>query len=200
MIPVFDIGRVLIEWDPRHLYRTIFADPAEMAWFLTDVVSKDWIEDLDRGRDVFESMDQLAGRHPRYDAAIRAFHERWDEMVPGVIEGTVAILEGLRRSGTRTYAITNFADDKFARTVRRFPVLGGFDGIVVSAREGLIKPDPAIFHRFLERYGLAAGDCLFVDDIAANVEAARSVGMQAVQFVGPDPLREALAAHGVTGL
>lgn len=195
--PVFDLGRVLLEWDPRHLYRTLFADEAEMEHFLAEVVSKPWIESLDRGRDTAEAIAGLVAAHPHYAAEIRAFQTRWDETLPGAIDGTVAILEALRRAGVRTYALTNFAADTFERTRRRFPFLDGFDGIVVSGREGLIKPDPAIFRLLLDRFGLVAAECLFIDDIPANVAAARDVGLQAVRFTDPATLARDLRAAGL---
>jgi 2-haloacid dehalogenase len=188
-IPVFDLGNVLIAWEPRALFRKIFpGDPERMEWFLTHVCSPAWNLEQDRGRSFADAVEALVPLFPGYAEAIRAYHTRWNETVMGEISGTVAIFRGLKRRGTPVYAITNWNRDTFHATRPRFGFLSEFDGIVVSGEEGVIKPDPAIFNIFLSRYGLRAGDCLFIDDNAHNVEGAKAVGMAGVHFESPEQL------------
>lgn len=181
---VFDIGNVLLRWDPRNLYNTLIEDPAQVEWFLDTVCTSAWNLEFDRGRSFAEGVTELVARHPEWASHIRAFDERWQETLAGPIEANVAVLERLTRAGVPVYAITNFSHEKFSETQARFPFLRLFEGVVVSGDVRLVKPDPAIFHLFLERYGLAAEDCAFIDDSAANIETARAVGMQAIHY-GP---------------
>lgn len=193
---VFDVGNVLIGWDPRTLYRKIFDDPERVEWFLAEVCHHDWNLEQDRGRLFAEAVAERTALFPHLAEEIRAYDERWAETVTGAIEGSVRILQAVRAAGIPHYAITNFSAEKFAVAQEMFPFLRGFDGIVVSADEKLVKPDPAIYRVLLDRYRLAAGDCVFIDDSPANVEAARSVGMAAHHFTGPERLAEDLARLG----
>lgn len=194
---VFDIGNVLIRWDPAALYGRLIPDPQARARFRDEICSDDWNRQIDGGRPLAEAIADLVARHPTWEREIRAWDAHWHEMVPGAIEGTVAILEALRGQGVPTWAITNFSAEKFVEAVDRFPFLGGFRDTVVSAHERLLKPDPAIYRVLLARGGLDPAACLFVDDVAENVEGARAVGMRAVRFVSPARLRDDLRAHGV---
>ncbi len=192
---VFDIGNVLIEWDPRHLYRRIFATPDEIEHFLATICTSAWNLEIDRGRPFAEAVAELVARFPQHETAIRAFDERWGEMVPGLIPGTLALMERLEARGAPLYAITNFSAEKFAEARLRFPFLDRFRGVIVSAHERLLKPDPAIFELLLSRYGLKAKECLFIDDSAANVAGARDVGMAAHHFKDAAGLEQALIAY-----
>ena len=197
-IVVFDIGQVLIEWDPRHLYRELFDGYEDlMEDFLERVCSPAWNLEQDRGRPWSEAVAQLAAEHPDCAELIRAYDDMWERMVPGPIPGTPEILAELKARGAPVYAITNFSADKFDLTCRRFDFLNGFDGIIVSGRERLVKPDPAIFHLLTDRYGLEANRCFFIDDNPANVESAKSVGMSAHLFLGAEALRRDLEAVGL---
>lgn len=197
-VVVFDIGNVLIEWDPNHLYQHLLPDPAEREHFLTHVCSHDWNLEQDRGRSWDEAVDILAAEHPEKRDLITAYRDRWHDMVPGEISGTVAILEELKAKQTPLYAITNFSSEKFTEAQIRFPFLkSSFRDIVVSAEERLLKPDLRIYEILLERNGLEAGTCVFIDDSAKNVEAAREVGMHAVHFQNPDHLRAELKKLGL---
>ena len=193
---VFDVGNVLLRWDPRHLYRKLFDDEARMEWFLANVCTHDWNVEQDRGRGWDEAVALLVDRHPEHEPHIRAFHERWHETVGGVFEENVALLERLRAAGVPNYCITNFSGAKFAEAKLRFPFLARFDGVIVSGDERLLKPDPAIYHLLLSRYNLSAGDCIFIDDSRANVHAAREIGMQAIQYAEPMDLAAELRLHG----
>jgi 2-haloacid dehalogenase len=196
---VFDIGNVLLRWDPRHLYRKLFDDPGRMEWFLANVCTPEWNLELDRGHPFSTGIVRLIARHPEWAAYIRAFDERWDEMVPGVIEANVTLLEELHAGGVPLYAITNFSREKFASARQRHAFFSLFRGIVVSAHEGLIKPDPAIYRLFLDRYGLTAQACVFIDDSEANVDGARAVGMQAIHYQEPMDLGQKLGHFGIDG-
>jgi 2-haloacid dehalogenase len=193
---VFDIGNVLVSWDPRNLYSKVFDDPARMEWFLAEVCHNDWNLEQDRGRLFAEAVAERTAAFPHLEAEIRAYDERWPEMISGPIEGSVKLLEALRGRGDRVYAITNFSHEKFAVAQDLFPFLRGFDGIVVSGDERVIKPDPAIYRLLLDRYALAAQDCVFVDDSRANVEGALAVGMQAIHFTSPEAMIRDLQAMG----
>ncbi|MEM1382929.1 MAG: HAD family phosphatase [Pseudomonadota bacterium] len=195
---VFDVGNVLIRWDPRLLFRKIFDDAAAMDSFLAEVTPPAWNVEQDRGRSWADAVAETVARHPEHEVAIRAWDTRWQEMVPGPIAGSVAILDALHRRAVPLYAITNFSAEKWAETRERFPFLKErFRDTVVSAHERLLKPDPAIYRCLLERNGLAAADCIFIDDSPKNVEGARAVGMEAVQFTGPEALAEALRGYGL---
>ena len=197
---VFDVGNVLLRWDPRFLYRRIFDEEERMEWFLANVCTSAWNVEQDRGRDWDEAVAFLVERHPDHEIPIRAFHERWHETVSGVIEENVALLQRLREAGVPTYCITNFSGAKFREAQTRYPFLASFDGAIVSGDERLLKPDPAIYRLLLTRYGLVAEDCVFIDDSLANVEGARAVGMEAIDYREPMNLGSELARLGIPGV
>jgi 2-haloacid dehalogenase len=194
---VFDIGMVLIAWDPRHLYRKIFDDEAKMEWFLAHVCTNAWNLEQDRGRSFAAAVKEATTRHPEFASEIAAYDERWIETIPGSIDGTVDILETLHKRRVPLYAITNFNQDKFRQTKLQFPFLNLFRDIVVSGDEKLVKPDPAIYELCLKRNKLAAADCLFIDDSEKNVQGAEAVGMKAHHFTSPEGLRLELKQLGV---
>ncbi|WP_112664355.1 HAD family hydrolase [Microvirga flavescens] len=194
---VFDVGNVLLRWDPRNLYRKIFDDEDRMEWFLSSVCTNDWNAEQDRGRSWEEAVALLVREHPDHEAPIRAFHERWEETVSGDIAENVAVLKRLRETGVPNYCITNFSSPKFVLAQKRFEYLSGFDGIIVSGDEQLLKPEPAIYNLLLSRYGLVAEDCVFIDDSKANVEGARAVGMHAIHCLEATDLAAELRDYGI---
>lgn len=194
---VFDIGNVLVRWDPRHLYRKVFEDENQMEWFLREVCTNEWNIEQDRGRSWEEAVALLVERHPEWADQIRAYHERWHETITGVFDDNVALLERLAGSGEPVYAITNFSGDKFREAQERFPFLKRFTGVVVSGDERLVKPDRAIFDLFFSRYGLKPGECIFIDDSRANIETARALGMHTVHYVEPMDVTAALRERGL---
>lgn len=193
---VFDIGNVLLDWDPRYLYRKMFDDHDRMEWFLSNVCTPAWNIEQDRGRTFAEAVSELVAVHPHLEAEIRAFDERWPETVSQVIDGSLEILQTLRDRGVPNYAITNFSAEKFADARRIWPFLDSFDGIVVSGEHRLLKPEAAIYRLLLDTHGLSAPDCVFIDDSPKNVDGARAVGMHALHFTGPDRLRADLRELG----
>ena len=196
MLVVFDVGNVLLRWDPRNLYRKLFADPGRMEWFLTHVCDPAWNLEQDRGRSFAEGTALLLARFPEWAAEIRAYDERWEEMLDGPIAENVALLERLRAAGERVYAITNFEGEKWAVAQRLYPFLRGFDGLIVSGEERLVKPDPAIYRLLLDRHGLDAAECVFIDDSERNVLGARHVGMHAIHYTPGTDLAAELARLG----
>jgi 2-haloacid dehalogenase len=194
---VFDLGGVLIDWDPRYLYRRLFSDEAAMADFLATVCTDDWHRQHDLGVDVTASCQQLADLHPEYRGPIMAWAERGEEMAAGQFDGTVEILRVLKDQGLACYALSNMEPDAFAIRRDRFAFMNWFDGHVISGLEGVAKPDRKIFDLLLERYRLDPGRTVFIDDQARNVETAREVGLLAIQYTSADGLRSALRLHGL---
>ena len=193
---VFDVGNVLIEWNARHLFRKLLPDEAAIDRFFEDIDFPGWNLEQDRGRSFAEGVAHVEASHPHHGDLARAYDARWQEAVPGVIEGSIVLLEKLRAQGVPLYAITNYSREKWADSVVRFPFLGQFRDVVVSAHEGLLKPDPAIYRVLLERNGLKAAQCVFVDDSEKNVGGARAVGMTALHFTSPEALAVDLRALG----
>jgi 2-haloacid dehalogenase len=194
---VFDLGGVLIDWDPRRLYRKLLADEAAVEEFLATVTTPEWNAEQDRGRPFAEGVAELVERYPAHAEAIAAYHDRWEEMLGGEVPGTVEILAELRAAGVPLYALSNWSAETFRLTRGRFPFLEWFDGLVVSGEERVAKPDRRIFDLLLQRFGLVLAATLFVDDSPANVAAALELGMDAVLFRDAATLRRELAARGL---
>lgn len=194
---VFDLGMVLIEWDPRHLYRKVFDDPERMEWFLQHVCHGEWNLEQDRGRSFDEGVAEAILRFPDHAREIALYRDRWMEMIPGAISGSVDILHELHQKGVPLYAITNWNGDTFRATRQRFQFLDLFRDIVVSGDEKLLKPEPAIFELLARRNGLSLTDSLFIDDSLKNVKGAEAVGMKGHHFTGPDSLQAELQRLGV---
>lgn len=195
---IFDFGGVLVDWNPRHLYRKLFGgDDAAMERFLAEVCTPDWNLRQDAGRPFAEAIAELVAQHPEQAALIRAFHERWPETLGDAIAGSVAILGELRTAGHRLYGLTNWSHETWPLGRARFSFFDWFEGIVVSGEERLIKPDPRIFARLFERYGVDPSRAVYIDDVAANVAGAAAVGLDAVQFASPAQLRAALIERGL---
>jgi 2-haloacid dehalogenase len=194
----FDLGGVLLDWDPRHLYRGLFdGDDEAMEHFLATVCTPEWNAHNDRGRPLAEGVALLSAEHPEHAELIEAFAARWPETVAGPIDGTVQLLAELIESGTPVYALSNWSAETFAVARSRFEFLEWFDGMVISGQEGVIKPQARIFEILCERWGLEPATTVFVDDTEANVVAARELGFQAIRFHDPPRLRAALVDVGL---
>jgi 2-haloacid dehalogenase len=189
---VFDLGNVLVRWNPRLLYEQLIPDADELKQFFDTVITHQWIRDQDAGRTFADGIALLTARFPHYEAEIRAFWERWEEMVPGAIHETVEILAELRERETPLYALTNWSHETFPIARPRFPFFDWFAGIVVSGEVRLLKPDARIYRHLLDTHGLQAADCVFIDDSPANVAGAASVGITGVHFQSPERLRQDL--------
>ena len=197
-VAIFDFGGVLFDWNPRHLYRKLFAgDDAAMEDFLANVCTTEWNECQDAGRTFEEATLALMPQHADKRELIEAWGRRFGEMIAGPIKGTVAILGELKARGVPLYAVTNWSAETFPPQRARFPFLEWFDGIVVSGEEGLIKPDAEIFNRLLKRYDITLSRALFIDDSPRNVTAAAELGFHALRFVDAHRLRQDLIALGL---
>lgn len=194
---VFDLGGVLIDWDPRHMYRTVFDDEAEMEWFLTEIATLEWNSRHDAGRKWEDGVALLSAQYPKHAGLIAAYWERWDEMLLGPITGTVEILAQLKEEGRALYALTNWSSQTFPIARERYEFLDWFEDIVVSGEEKVIKPDPRIYQILLERIERKAEDCVFIDDGTRNVVAARELGLDAIHFESPQQLRRQLTQRGL---
>ena len=191
---IFDLGGVVLDWNPRHLFRALIPDEAQREWFLTEVCSPQWNAQMDAGKPSAEAVAELTARYPEHTAWIRAYWDRWPEMLGGLVPGMGELLADLAAAGRDLYAITNFNGEVWPVTQDMFPVLNCFKDIIVSSFAGVCKPDPEIFALALRRFGVAAADCLFIDDVAANVDGARAAGIAAVQFTSAAALRRLLLA------
>lgn len=199
---VFDFGGVLIDWDREYLYRQLIPDDTERRWFLTHVCSMDWVIQQDGGQPIAEATAELIAQFPDHAALIRAFYERWHEMVAGVLEDGVALMEKLEAAEVPLFGLTNWSAETFPYAWEHFPVLRRFRDIVVSGRVKLAKPDPAIFAAMHERIeaqlpGVAADELAFIDDNLKNIEAANALGWHGVHHVNAAQTEAALRALGL---
>jgi 2-haloacid dehalogenase len=189
---IFDLGGVLIDWNPRYLYRQLFAREADMEDFLTRICNFEWNDQQDAGRPFAEAIAELSERHPGQRPLIELYFERWDEMLGGALEETVEILSSLRDRNVRLFALTNFSAETFPIARERFEFLNWFEGILVSGEEGMKKPEHRIFHRLAERYGLTLEGAAFIDDVPKNIEAARQLGLHGIHFTSAADLKRDL--------
>lgn len=193
-VVVFDLGGVLIDWNPRYFYRTLFnGDEAAMEKFLTTVCTPEWNEQQDAGRPFAEACALLKTKYPEQATLIDAWLPGYPQMLAGDIPGSVAILAELRERGVPVYAITNWSAETFPIALKRFEFLQWFRGVLVSGNEKLLKPDPRIFKLMFERFKIRPGDVVYVDDQPRNVNAAKALGMHGIRFTDPAALRQELA-------
>ena len=195
---IFDLGGVLIDWNPRYLYRKIFETEGEINWFLENICTSEWNDQQDAGRTFAEATEELISRHPEWELPIRAWYDRWEETISGPIEGTVEILAYLRRSNHRLYALTNWSAESFPIARRKFEFLHWFEGIVVSGMEKTRKPFPEFYQILFNRYTIEPASSLFIDDNKSNIEAGKDVGLNVIHFQSPQQLREDLRKFGIT--
>lgn len=196
---IFDLGGVLINWDPKVLYRKIFSTEAEIEKFLSEVATMDWNEQQDGGRTLATATELLVSLHPRWKTEIEAYYGRWEEMLVGPIDGTVELLSQLKAQGNyRLLALTNWSAETFPIAQERYDFLSWFEGILVSGEEKLKKPDPAIYELILNRYNVKREESLFIDDNLRNIEAARALGIHSLHFSTSQRLKEQLKAVGIT--
>lgn len=200
-IVVFDLGGVLIDWNPRHLYRSLIEDEVEREHFLKEICSPAWNLSADAGVPLAEATATLVEQHPSKEALIRAYFDRWIEMIGGPMPGTVQLLEALHARGTPLWAITNWSAETFA-LVRHEPpyaFLNLFRDIFVSGDLKMVKPEEPIFRHALSVIGADPAECLFIDDAPHNVATARRIGMHAHQFGTAASLESELRALGLLG-
>ena len=179
---IFDFGGVLMDWNPRYLYRDYFRDDVKMEWFLANVCSPDWNVQMDAGKPFAEAVKELQAQWPEYSEAIAAFDSGWPKMLKGCFPDTVELLKDLKAKGYGIYGLTNWSAEKFPYAYERYDFFSQFDGIVVSGAEKMVKPFPGLYEVLLDRYRLEPSECLFIDDSQANCDTARSLGIHAVHF------------------
>ncbi len=195
---IFDLGGVLIDWEPRRLFRKIFDDEKEMEYFLTHICSPDWNEQQDAGRSFAEATQVLLDQYPDYAEQIRAYYDRWTEMLGGAVEGTVEILKKVHaQEHLGLFALTNWSAESFPYAFDNFSFLHWFEGILVSGKEKMKKPDPRIYQLILERYSIDPATAIFIDDSLRNVHGAEACGIQSIHFQSPEQLEVRLKELGV---
>lgn len=192
---IFDVGCVLFQWDLRHLFAKLIADADELEWFVTHVVTPEWHFQHDAGRPLAEMLPELKAAFPAQSALIDAYALRFNETIPGPVAGSLALVERLDAADVPLFAITNFGHEFWQRFRPSQPVFDRFQGIIVSGTEQLMKPDPAIYALAIERFGIDPTGALFVDDVAANVAGAESLGIAGHHFRDAAALERELIAR-----
>jgi 2-haloacid dehalogenase len=194
---LFDLGKVLLDWDPRYFYRPFFDDERALEHFVHRVVAPEWILEMDAGKPAAQAIEERARLFPQHAALIALWPRGWPTMLRGEIAASVAILAELRDRGRRLCALTNFSTETFPIARERHAFLGWFEDIVVSGEHGVVKPDPRIYRLTIERCRLEPSRTVFIDDSPANVAAGRAAGLHALHFASPEQLRVDLVALGL---
>jgi 2-haloacid dehalogenase len=195
---VFDFGGVLMDWNPRYLYRKLFpGDDTAMERFLAEIGFTEWNQQQDAGRAFSLAVTELVKRFPSYADLIQAYDERWEESIAGPLQGTVDLLLPLQQAGLELHGLSNWSSEKFAAVRTKYSFFQLFATILLSGDVKLIKPDPRIFEALLERIGRSASECLFIDDSEENISTARSLGFETIRFESPDQLRRELQQRGL---
>lgn len=190
---IFDLGGVLIDWNPDYVFDTIFTDPLRKKHFYENICTPDWNEEQDAGRPIRLATEELVAKHPEWKDQIEAYYGRWEEMLGGAIEDTVEVFREMKESGRyQFYALTNWSAETFPIALQRFDFLHWFDGRVVSGEEKLRKPFPEFYRVLLDRYALQPQETVFIDDNLRNVKAAEAIGIRSIPFQNASQLREAL--------
>ena len=196
-VVVFDLGGVLLDWDPRYLYRKLLPDEEAVEQFLTSVCTLDWNAKQDLGRSVAEAVAELNALHPNKIELIHAYYDRWYDSIGSTIEGCVDLLERLHEEGVRLYGLTNWPADTFPAARQRYEFLTRFHDIIVSGEVKVGKPDPRVFELLFRRCGFRPEDSVFIDDLIENIEVARSLGMHGIHFQSPDQVETELKKLGL---
>ncbi len=196
---IFDLGGVLIDWNPRYLYRKIFKTEEEITWFMENICTLEWNDHQDAGRTFAEATEELVAQHPEWEVPIRAWYGRWEETISGSIEGTVSILKNLKEKGThRLLALTNWSAESFPVAQKKFEFLNWFEGIVVSGDEKTRKPFPEFYHILFDRHQVDPSRAIFIDDNIKNVHGGRAVGLHVIHFQNPNQLLTELTSMGIS--
>ena len=196
---VFDLGGVLVDWNPKYLYNKVFNnDENRVSSFLSQVCTSEWNVEQDAGRSLADATQFLVEKFPKEEAYIRMYYDRWEEMLRGEIKGTVTLLKDLKaRNEHNLFALTNWSAETFPIALERFDFLGFFEGIVVSGEERTRKPFRKIYEILFDRYNIDPTSAIFIDDSLNNVEAAVELGMKGVHFKNPEQLISALRTFGI---
>jgi len=195
---IFDLGGVLIDWNPRYVYRKIFNTEEEVEWFLENVTTPEWNENQDAGYPLHKATEELIAKHPEWEPEIKAYYGRWLEMLGDAIHETVEILQQLKKTGRyKLYALTNWSGETFPHALNRFEFFKLFDGVVVSGEEKMRKPSAEFYRILLDRYKLDPLKTIFIDDSLRNVKGAEKVGIAGIHFHNPKQLKEELKNFGI---
>ncbi|MBA2746148.1 MAG: HAD family phosphatase [Flavisolibacter sp.] len=195
---IFDLGGVLIDWNPSYLFEKVIPDEERRKYFLEQVCTPEWNEEQDGGRSIREANELLIAQFPEWKKEIETYYERWTEMLSGPIDGTVQLFKELKEKNQyKFYALTNWSAELFPIALEKFHFLHWFDGRVVSGEEKMRKPFPAFYKLLLDRYNLDAKNAVFIDDNKRNIQAAVEAGIPSIQFTSPEALREELVKRGL---
>ena len=189
---IFDFGGVLVDWNPRYVFVPWFGDATKAERFLSEICPYDWNAQVDTGRTTAEVTEERVSQFPEWETEIRMYYGRWIEMLHGEIPGMEALVREYKGRGYRIWGLTNWSRELFPLVRNRYPVFDLLEGIVVSGVEKVIKPHPELYRILLDRYGLKAAECVFIDDNAANVAGAEAVGIRGIRFEGEGQLRKKL--------
>lgn len=193
---IFDLGGVLIDWNPRYVYRTIFDSEQKTEWFLQHICSMDWNEQHDAGYPIAKGVEEKVMEYPEWEKEIRAYYERWTEMLRDPMHETVNVFQELKKNpNLKFYALTNWSAELFPYALKTYEFLHWFDGRVVSGEEMIRKPSAEIYQRLLDRYGVKPEEALFIDDSLRNIKAAAAMGINTIHFTSPQQLREELKKY-----
>jgi 2-haloacid dehalogenase len=195
---IFDLGGVLIDWNPSYVFDKMFEDEDQKKHFFENICTSDWNEKQDAGRPLKEASEELVAKHPEWKEYIEAYYGRWEEMLGGPIDGTVEIFRRLKQTGKyKLYALTNWSAELFPIALERYDFLHWFDGRVVSGEEKMRKPFPEFYQLILERFQLNVAETLFIDDNVRNAKAAEAMGLKTIIFKSPTQLKEELINLGI---
>jgi 2-haloacid dehalogenase len=194
---IFDLGGVLIDWNPQHLFRKIFPDQEEMDFFLREVCSLEWNAQIDRGYPFKVAIAELTAEHPEYTDQINAYFDRWDEMISGSFPETVKILKEIKDAGYPLVGLSNWSGETLPRVAHQFEFLNWFDPLVLSGEVEMVKPDPDIYHYLLKEINREPGECIFIDDSEVNIQTAEKLGFEGIHFSSPQQLRDRLNQLGI---
>ncbi len=189
---IFDFGGVLIDWNPHYLYDPYFGDRDKTDWFLANICTMEWNGQVDAGKPMAEATAELVAKFPEWKKEIEMYFGRWIEMIGEAIPGMYELLLELKARGHRLFGLSNWSAETFVQIKEDFPALKLLEGMVVSGYVKCLKPSPEIYQLLLDRYSLKASDCVFIDDNAANVAAANSLGIRGILFTGASDLRKQL--------
>ena len=196
---IFDLGGVLIDWNPAYVFDDMFGEDAEKKkYFFENICTSEWNEEQDAGRSLKEATEMLVARHPDWKDYIEAYYGRWQDMLGGPIQATVDVFRELKESGRyKLYALTNWSSETFPIALALYEFLHWFDGRVVSGDEKMRKPFPEFYELILDRYQLVPEETLFIDDNVRNVKAAEALGIKAIAFTSAGQLKKDLEKSGV---
>lgn len=189
---IFDFGNVLLEWNPRHVYRRYFENESTMERFLHEVNFMEWNAQQDKGRTFAQGVAELSTQFPHYSELIQAYHDNWEDSIGDYFAGTVEIMKRLKAQGYSLYGLSNWSAETFPLAREKYDFFNLLDDIVISGEVGMIKPEPEIFEHLLQKIGRKANECLFIDDAAANIEQAQKMGFATIQFESAEQLEDEL--------